>query len=97
LMRPYVSDVLRGCGFADEEVFWGPAGLNLAGQYGLVRRLRRDRFDLAVLLTNSFRSGLVARLAGIPRRLGYARDGRSWLLTDRVSPPRTADGTLEPV
>ena len=96
-MRPYVSDVLRGCGFADEEVFWGPAGLNLAGQYGLVRRLRRDRFDLAVLLTNSFRSGLVARLADIPRRLGYARDGRSWLLTDRVSPPRTADGTLEPV
>ncbi len=48
----------------------------------MVTRLRRERFDLAVLLPNSFRSALVARLAGIPRRLGYQRHGRAVLLTD---------------
>lgn len=60
--------------------------------YGLVRRLRQERFDLAVLFPNSFRSALIAWLAGIPRRVGYARGGRAPLLTDRLAPPRDASG-----
>jgi heptosyltransferase-2 len=53
------------------------------------RRLRRGRFDWAVLLPNSFRSALIARLAGIPNRHGYATDGRGWLLTHAAPrPPR---------
>jgi heptosyltransferase-2 len=91
LMRPYVAEVLAGTCFGDEQVFWprprgereGPEGL-----LDLVRRLRGERFDLAILLTNSFRSALVTRLAGAGRRVGYARDGRSWLLTDGVKPRR---------
>lgn len=49
-----------------------------------VRHLRRQRFDWAVLLPNSFRAALVARLAGAKRRFGYDRDGRGFLLTDRL-------------
>ena len=37
---------------------------------------RRGHFDMAVLLPNSFRSALIAWLAGIPRRVGYVRYGR---------------------
>ncbi len=48
------------------------------------RRLRREKFDLAVLFQNAFEAALMARLAGIPRRAGYATDGRGWLLTHRV-------------
>jgi heptosyltransferase-2 len=58
------------------------------GHLDLIRRLKAQRFDLAVLLTNSFRSALVARLSGIRQRVGYARDWRGWLLTDRLYPPR---------
>jgi len=48
-------------------------------------RLFRERgFDSALLLPNSFGSALAVRLAGIPRRTGYARDGRSWMLTHAV-------------
>jgi len=50
----------------------------------MIGSLRRDRFDLAVLLPNSFRSAMTARLVGATRRVGYDRDGRGWLLTDRV-------------
>ncbi len=50
----------------------------------LVWDLRRRRFDWAVLLPNSFRSALIARLAGAKRRIGYDRDGRGMLLTDRL-------------
>jgi heptosyltransferase II len=63
----------------------------------LVRQLRGLRADLAVLLPNSFRSAAVARLGGAGRVAGYARDGRGWLLTDKLAPPRDADGRFTPV
>jgi len=58
------------------------------------RALRRERFDLGVLAPNSFRSALTARLGGVRRRVGYDRDARGRLLTDRVPPPRGPDGRL---
>lgn len=54
----------------------------------LTARLRRRRFDLAVLMPNSFRSALLISRVGIARRLGYDRDGRGVLLTDRLLPIR---------
>ena len=59
--------------------------------------LRRGRFDTALVLPNSFRSALVTRLAGIEQRIGYKRDGRSWLLTQGLTPQRLADGAWKPV
>ena len=46
--------------------------------------LKAHRFEAGLLLTNSFGSALALRLAGIPERWGYARDGRGLLLTRRV-------------
>jgi heptosyltransferase-2 len=62
----------------------------------VLRRLRRERFDLAILLPNSFRSALMARLAGIPRRLGYERHGRGLLLTDVLAHPLDQEGRRLP-
>jgi heptosyltransferase II len=56
-------------------------------KWDLARRLRDERFDLAVVLPNSFESAAVVWLAGVRRRVGYARDGRSWLLTDAIALP----------
>lgn len=98
LLRPYVREILAGSGWSDAEIDWPtergiaavPATLRLAAS------LRDQRFDLVLLLTNSFRSALVTCLARIPRRVGFARDGRSWLLTDRVRPV-TRNGDFVPV
>jgi len=91
LLRPYVEDVLDGLNSADAVIHW-PSPAPRPGQprrWGeLIRRLRREDFDLAVLLTNSFRSALTAWLGGSRRRLGYRRDGRGPLLTDPLDPPR---------
>lgn len=46
----------------------------------------------AILLTGSWRSAWMALAAGIPRRVGYARDGRRWLLTDGFEPAREGGG-----
>ena len=57
----------------------------------LARRLKHGHFDTALLLPNSFRWALLAARARIVRRIGYDRDGRGGLLTDRLLPQR-ADG-----
>jgi heptosyltransferase-2 len=66
------------------------------GFLGFVARVRERRYDWAVLMTNSFRSALATRLAGIPRRIGYDRDGRGLLLTDRLLAEKV-DGKYLPV
>ncbi|MBS3820738.1 MAG: hypothetical protein GVY16_09935 [Planctomycetes bacterium] len=68
----------------------------LLSTWRTAREIRRGRFDLAVLLPNSFRSGLLAWLGRAKRRAGYARDGRGWMLTDGIAPPRNAAGKLRP-
>ncbi len=57
------------------------------GTLSVARRLRAERFDLAVVFPNSPRSALEAFLAGIPRRVGGRWPWRNWLLTQIVTPP----------
>lgn len=56
----------------------------LLGRYRLIRELHAHKFDLAVLFQNAFEAALLTALARIPERWGYARDGRSPLLTTAV-------------
>ena len=51
--------------------------------------LRDGKFGSAVLLPNSLRTAAEVWQAGIPQRVGYARGGRSLLLTKAIpAPPR---------
>jgi heptosyltransferase-2 len=50
-------------------------------------RLAAERFDVAVLLPNSFLAAWIARQAGIPERWGYDTDWRGRLLTRRLRRP----------
>ena len=60
------------------------------GLLASVRSAARDGFAEAWLLPNSFRAALVAWLARIPERIGYATDRREGLLTAALPlPPRT--------
>lgn len=90
LMRDYVREITEGCGWHDDEIYWPKSrGAGVIGAtVSLARRIRTHRFELAILLTNSMRSALTVWLGGVRRRVGYARDGRSWLLTDRLYPLR---------
>ncbi len=85
VMRPYVAEVLAGNAWIDQSVCYekGQAG----SEADAVRQLREERLDAVVLLTNSLRTALMAWRSGTPRRIGYARDGRSWLLTTKLYEP----------
>lgn len=88
VLRPYVADVLAGTNLVDRTMTHDPRGKNREVRgWSFVRKLRAERFDVAVLFPNSFHSAALAWLSGARRRIGFDRDGRGWLLTDRL-PPR---------
>ena len=82
----WVSDLYRGEAFCDETIVYpkerGPR--NLSAKWKLAQSLR-GRFDVAILFQNAFEAAAFARLANIPRRIGFNRDGRGWLLTDPIA------------
>lgn len=89
----YVNDVARAMlessALADE---W----LTQCSTFQAVRRLRRQRFSLGILFKGSLGSAATLLLAGIPERVGYARDGRGPFLTQRLHPPRLPNRRLAP-
>lgn len=97
VLRPNVAPVLDGTDWFDETVFFHPRGKSREHRaIAVVKRLRAERRDVAVLLPNSFRSAWIAWLSGVERRVGYDRYARGMLLSDRLQPPRDAAGKLLP-
>lgn len=83
LAKAPVADLFEQHPDIDRIIVYQDRGIHrgLRGRLRLVRSLRDERFDLAFLLQNAFEAALLAALAGIPERVGYARDGRGFLLT----------------
>lgn len=96
LARPYVLDVYRDQGIADELVAYDWTGVHkgFRGRAKLVEELRQRKFDRALLLQNAFDAAWLAWRAKIPERIGYSRDGRSLLLTKAVPVP--SNGEIPP-
>ncbi len=90
LVKPYGKKVIENLPYCDEILEYKDSdrGRRLPGLLWWSMRLRRERFDLAILLPNSFSSALMVFLAGIRRRIGYRREGRGFMLTDCLEPPR---------
>ncbi len=55
------------------------------GRLRLARELAAQKFTAAYLFQNAFEAALISFLARIPKRAGFARDGRAFLLTDPVA------------
>jgi heptosyltransferase-2 len=91
--RPYVADIYRGQCVCDELIAYDPRGAEkgFSGREALAARLRAGRFDAALLLQNAFDAAWLAWRAGIPERIGYARDGRGILLTKSVPVPKAGE------
>lgn len=50
----------------------------------LARRIRASGFDMALIPHRSFRSALLAYLAGIPQRVGFDKSSGAFLFTKRI-------------
>lgn len=86
ISRPVISELLQDSG--DPSLFDECLNFrkDLRGRLDLVRGIKHLKLDTLILLPNSFWTAMVARLAGVPTIVGYARSGRSLLLTRQVKP-----------
>lgn len=73
-----------------------PPKPNIIQMISIARALRPHARDLAVVFPHSFRSAMLAKMSGADRIIGYERNRRGWLLTDKI-PPNSVDGSIEPV
>jgi heptosyltransferase-2 len=89
LAKPWVADLYHRESFCDRMIPYTPR--TLGQKWAAGRALARENFDCAILLQNAFEAAAVAYLAGIPERIGYARDGRSLLLTRAIRVPRKGE------
>lgn len=89
LARPGIDQILAG---APVDEFHVDRARGVMGPKLVASKLRPRRYDAALLLTNSFSTALITRLAFIPRRIGYDRDGRGFMLTHKIVPPRKPGG-----
>jgi heptosyltransferase-2 len=89
LVKPAVADLFTGHPALTRLLTYDTTGRHagLFGKWALAGQLRRQGFDLAVLFQNAFEAAFLTFLASVPRRYGYATDGRSLLLSDQVAAP----------
>src|SRR5580704_5373812 len=72
--KPWVSELYWHHPAVNRQIVYKPATEHKgpAGFMKLVREIRDEKFDLAILFQNAFQAAWMARLARIPLRIGYA-------------------------
>jgi heptosyltransferase II len=90
LARPYVADIYRDQEICNQLIPYDSQAKHagIPGRGRLAAELRAQKFDVALLLQNAFDAAWLAWRVGIPERIGYARDGRSLLLTKPIPVPK---------
>ena len=89
VVKPETADLLRNNPNVDDVVVYDKKGRQsgFAPLLRLAGRLRADAYDAALIPHRSFRSALLARLAGIPSRVGFDRSAGRWMMTAQVPYP----------
>lgn len=84
LAKSYVAEIYQDQDICEDQIL-------VDEMAGSAPELRKRGFDVALLLQNAFQAAWIVWRAGIPERVGYARDGRSPLLTKAVKLPKPGE------
>ncbi len=86
LAAPWVAPLLETHPAVKRVLIYDPKGRHRSwlARGKFFKLLRSYNFDTAILFPNSLHSALIAFLSSIPRRTGYATDGRKLLLSQSV-------------
>lgn len=98
MVRPHLEPVIAGLPYYDEIISYDSKTRHrsVKAKLRLSRTLKRSGFALSIILPNSFSSAALSFMARIPQRVGYRTDGRGFLLTHAVPPPRE-NGKVVPI
>lgn len=90
LLHPRCRDMLKTNPRVNEIIIYDEEAKHkgLIGKLRLIDELKRHDFDTAFMLHRSFTKALLAYLAGIKERIGYATKNRRWILAQAIDEPR---------
>ncbi len=83
----WARDVFRDADFIDEILTFKKERNPLKTVRSQAMIWRENKFDLAVLFTNSFQTALLAKLGKAKKRFGYKNEGRAFLLSNPIDIP----------
>ena len=86
LAKPWVGPVFFNNPSVKQVIDYDISGRHrgIFGKWKLIKDIRKYGFDSAVLFQNAFEAAMIVFMAGIPVRIGYARDLRGFLLTNPI-------------
>lgn len=93
MVTPGSAEVVAGIPYVDELIYWDPVTIHadsrgthktLGHKIEFIKGLRASKFDKVYVLKRSLGSAVMAFLTGAGERVGFATEGRSFLLTRRV-------------
>jgi heptosyltransferase-2 len=77
--------LLQGCPYVSKYIALAKSETKgLGASLKLASKLKSAHFDIAYLLDRSFRSAFIAKIAGVPVRVGFDTEHRGALLTHRI-------------
>jgi heptosyltransferase-2 len=94
MLEPFSGQVIEGCPYVDRVIPFelktihrysaGSERGKFAGDLHYWNLIRKEGYDAAFVLKRSLSSALLVWAARVPRRIGFATEGRRFLLTDPV-------------
>jgi len=86
LAKPWVVPVFQSSPHIDQIMIYDAHGCHtgLKGMAQLVKDIRNQHFDTAILLQNAIEAAILSFLGGIEHRIGFDTDARGLLLTHAV-------------
>ena len=95
MLEPFSGQVIEGCPYVDRIIPFELKTIHayskrtergkLAGNLHYFNMIRKEQYDAVFVLKRSLSSALLVWLARVPRRIGFATEGRGPLLTDPVN------------
>lgn len=86
LIKKEIAPIFKNKDLVDETIYT-PSNNGITGikeEITLRKLIKKNKYDLAILLPNSFQSALRVFGCGIKKRIGYAKECRSILLSNTV-------------
>jgi heptosyltransferase-2 len=89
--RSWANGIFADADFIDNILVYDRKPRDLRAVISQTMEWRKRSFDLAVLFQNAFEAAVIASLAGVMNRIGYATDGRRAFLTNPLKVPAWHD------
>lgn len=86
MVTPYTREIIEENPYIDEIIVYdkNKEHRGLIRFWKFIRKLKKNNFDLAIILHTKKRTNLIAYLSRIPRRIGYEDKKFGFLLTDKI-------------